>query len=120
MIELIDGLPDNVLAIMATGRVTRDDYLTIVAPAAESRRAAHETLRLLYHLPPEFTKFTTTSLWDDPHIGLYRLRDFERVAVVTDVDWLQTVASNIHPTGSTVARLFKHARFAAARHWICA
>jgi len=119
MIELIDDLPDNVLAIVATDRVTRDDYLTVVAPAAETCRAAHETLRLLCHFPPDFRKLTTTSLWDDPHIGLYRLQGFERVAVVTDVDWLQALVNKIHPGESTAVRLFAHARLDEARDWIC-
>jgi len=120
MIELIDDLPGNVLAIRATDRVTRDDYLTVVVPTAEARREAHGTLRLLYHVPPGFRKFTTTALWDDSHIGLYHLRGFERVAVVTDVDWLQTLASNIRPSGSTAVRLFAHAELDEARNWICA
>ena len=120
MIELIGNLPDNVLAITATGRVTGDDYRTVVTPAATVRRAAHDKLRLLYHVPPEFRKFTTTALWDDAQIGLHHLRDFERVAVVTDVDWLKRLAIGIHPAGSTEIRVFAHAQFDAAQDWICA
>jgi len=120
MIELIGNLPDNVLAITATGRVTGDDYLTVVAPAVDIRRAAHDTLRLLYHVPPEFKKFATTALWDDPQIGLRRLHGFERVAVVTDVDWLRTLADSLRLPESAEVRVFTHAELDEARDWICA
>jgi hypothetical protein len=120
MIRLIGNLPDNVLAITATGRVTSDDYQTVVAPAADARRAAHDTLRLLYHLPPAFKKFTTTALWDDAQIGLQRLHGFERVAIVTDVDWLKTLADGLHLSGSAEVRVFAHAELDEARDWICA
>jgi len=120
MIELIDDLPDNVLAITVSGQVTSNDYRAVVTPAADARRAAHDTLRLLFHAPPEFRKFTTTALWDDAQIGLRRLRGFERVAMVTDVDWLKTLASGIHRSGSIEVRVFAHAELDEARDWICA
>jgi hypothetical protein len=120
MIKLIDNLPDNILAIQATGRVTSDDYQTIVAPATDALRASHNTLRLLYHIPPEFKKFSTTALWDDAHIGLYRLHGFERVAVVTDVEWIKSLANEIRRSGATEIRIFAHAEFDEACNWICA
>jgi len=120
MIALISNLPDNVLAIKATGRVTSDDYLTVVTPLAEAKRAAHGTLRLLYHLPPEFRKFTTTALWDDAQIGLRRLHGFERVAVVTDVEWLNSLVDDIRRSGATEVRLFAHTELDTACSWISA
>jgi len=119
MIELIEHLPDNVLAITFSGQVTGNDYRAVVTPAADAKRATHDTLRLLLHVPPEFKKFTTTALWDDAQIGLYRLRGFERVAVVTDIDWLKTLASGIHRSGSVEVRIFAHAELDEARDWIC-
>jgi hypothetical protein len=117
MIELIDDLPDYILAIRATGRVTGDDYKNIVSPAVETKRAAHDKLHLLFHIPPTFKMFTTTALWDDAHIGLHRLRGFGRVAVVTDIDWLKTLANGIEPLESTEIRVFAHGRFDEARDW---
>ena len=118
MIELIDNLPENILAIRATGLVTSDDYQNIVTPAVKTRRAAHDTLRLLFHIPPAFRKFTTTALWDDAHIGLHRLHGFERVAIVTDIDWLQTLANGIQPLESAEIRVFAQSGFDEARDWI--
>ncbi len=120
MIKLIAGLPDNVIAFTASGRVTDDDYKTVVAPAAIAIRAPSGTRRLLYHVPPEFKKFTTTALWDDTHIGLHRLQGFERVAVVTDIQWIRSLATGIRPTGSMDIKIFSHVDFDEARHWICA
>jgi hypothetical protein len=120
MIKLIGNLPDKVLAITATGHVTSDDYRTVVTPAVNSKRAVHSTLRLLYHVPPEFKKFTTTALWDDAQIGLHCLHDFERVAIATDVDWLRIMASELQPENSAKIRVFAHSELDKAHDWICA
>lgn len=119
MIELINDLPDNIIAFTASGRVTSDDYRTVVAPASITKRAHYDTLRLLYHISPAFKKFTTTALWDDRHIGLYRLQDFERVAVVTDIGWIQSLAGGAHQSESTEIRVFANAAIDGARTWIC-
>lgn len=37
MIELMTGLPDNVLGLIAIGELTAEDYKTIVMPAVEEK-----------------------------------------------------------------------------------
>ena len=118
MIELIDGLPGNVLAIKATGLVSGDDYRHVVTPAATAMRAAHDRLRLLFHIPPGFRKFTTTALWDDRQIGLYSLHNFDRVAVVTDIEWLKGLANGVRLSAPAEIRVFAHAELDAARDWV--
>lgn len=43
---------------------------------------------MLYQLTPEFTGFTTGAMWDDASVGVGNWRAWERIAVVTDVQWV--------------------------------
>ena len=37
MIRVLDGLPDNVLGVEASGKVTDDDYERVLVPAVRER-----------------------------------------------------------------------------------
>ena len=52
MVELIPGLPDNVLGFKAVGKITGEDYETVVIPEIESRLATHDKLRAVYECGP--------------------------------------------------------------------
>ena len=114
----MDGLPDNVAGFSATGQVTGDDYESVIVPTIDSKLQTHEKLRLLYHLGPEFKRFTTTALWDDAKVGMHHLTAFERVAIVSDVGWINTMAKGIGLAMPTKLRTFANDDLEAAKRWI--
>ena len=118
MIELIHGLPDNVVALSASGQVTGDDYEKVLIPAVESGFEAHEKIRLLYHIGPEFKKFTTTAMWDDARVGMHHLTGFEKIAVVTDVNWIKTMVKGIGLAMPDKVRIFDSSALEEAKIWI--
>lgn len=119
MIEVLEDFPDAVLAVTASDRVTAEDYRDVLTPAVEDKLTRHPQLRFLYHLGPGFRRFTTTALWDDARLGFHHLRDFERIAVVTDIDWLGKLASAAGKTLGLEIRNFANAELQTARGWIC-
>jgi hypothetical protein len=118
MIELIEGLPDHVVAFTASGQVSGDDYQNVLIPAVEQKFGKYERIRLLYHLGTDFKKFTTTALWDDTKIGLHHLTGFERVAIVSDIDWINNMAKGVALVIPTELRVFKHGELDDAKAWI--
>ena len=118
MLERLAGFPDGVLAVSAGERVTGEDYREVLVPAAEAMLREHDSLRLLYYLGPEFKRFTTTALWDDARFGFHHLRDIERVAVVTDVEYLHGVAQTAARALPAEIRVFANAELADAQAWI--
>ena len=89
MLERIEGLPDNVIGIRARGELTSDDYNKVLMPAVETALARHDKIRLLYVLGPEFEGLTMGAMWDDTRVGFAHINRWQRVAVVTDKDWLR-------------------------------
>ena len=89
MIRVMDGLPDNVLGVEATGKVTDADYEQVLTPAVEAKIAAHGKIRYVYVLGEEFEGWTLGGMWEDAKLGGGELGNFEKIAVVTDKDWIR-------------------------------
>jgi hypothetical protein len=88
MLRPLPDLPSGVLGFEAVGEVHSDDYRDVLRPAIESASAAGG-VRLVYVLGPEFEGYSAGAAWQDTELGLGHVRDFERIAVVTDVSWVE-------------------------------
>ena len=89
MLETIEGLPENALGFSAKGNVSAKDYETVLIPAVQEKLKHHDKVRLLYHLGDEFEKFELGAMWDDAKVGLAHITEWEKIAIVTDVNWIQ-------------------------------
>jgi hypothetical protein len=87
MLETIQPSANNIVAIRATGKVTGDDYETVLIPLIETKLKSHAKIRLLFQLGPEFEGYEAGAMWDDTKIGLKHLTNFEKIAIVTDSEW---------------------------------
>ena len=120
MIEVIEGLPENVLGFRAVGEVTGADYEQTLIPAvlAMSERLHH--VRLLYVLGPEFTGFDAQAMLDDALLGVSRYAAWQRVAVVSDAAWLRLGVQALHWFMPQHFRLFYNAELDDAKAWLSA
>lgn len=118
MIEPIKDLPDNALGFSAKGIVTKVDYETIIIPAVEAKFSKYAKVKFLYHIGADFTKFESGALWDDAKIGFKHLASWDRIAVVTDVDWIRTAVRIFAFLLQGPVRVFQNAEIAEARSWI--
>ena len=118
MIELLRGFPDNVVAIKCHGEVTRNDYDTVLVPAAEMALKSHDKIRLLYEAGPEFEGVDAGAVWEDFKLGMEHLTRWERIAVVTDVDWIRHTFRVFSFVIPGMAKIFRPDEQAKAREWI--
>jgi len=117
MLKLIDGLPKDVLAIEATGKVTHEDYKSALIPRAEAMMG-NGPIKMLYVIGKEFTGFEVGALLDDGAFGLRHWHDFSHIAVVTDHAWLRIMVGMFKPFFHGEVRLFSLDELATARSWI--
>lgn len=89
MIKVLEGLPPNVVGIEAVGRVDAADYRRVLEPAVERALQAHDKLRLLYVLGDEFDGYSPSAAWEDTKLGISHWHAWERLAVVTDREWIR-------------------------------
>ena len=118
MFEPIEGFADQVVAVRGTGLVTAGDYRTVLEPLIARAAAGGRKARLLMELGEGFEGFDTSAMLADSALGIGHLGTFERIAVVTDAEWLRRA---IHIFGGLIpgeVRLFRVAEGSAARAWI--
>ncbi len=89
MIELLKDFPDNVAAFACRGHVTKNDYETVLIPDVNDRLSRHKKVRVYYEIPPDFSGFDPGAVWDDAKFGFSHYQSWERLAVVTDIDWIK-------------------------------
>ena len=118
MIEVIADVPGNVVAFSATGTVTAEDYENVIVPAVENALKENDKIRMVYHCGPEFSGFKAEAMWDDAKVGLKHLTHFERIAVVTDVDWIVRAVKVFGIMMPGEVQLFKNNELTQAKAWV--
>jgi hypothetical protein len=94
MLERIENMPDNVIGVRASAEVSRKDSESVITPAVEEGLKSAPKLRMLVQFGPDFTGFEAGALVADAKVGLRHPISWEKVALVTDVDWMRR-ATNV-------------------------
>jgi hypothetical protein len=88
MIIQLSNLPNNILGFDFTGEVTNHDYESVVYPVLESYSKQKNKIRILCQFDKSFQKFDLGAIWDDTVISIKHFLDWEKVAIVSDLNWL--------------------------------
>ena len=118
MIEALKGFPANVVALACKGHVTRSDYETALIPAVREALKQHHKVRLYYQIGPNFSGIEAGAVWEDFKVGMEHLLRWERIAVVTDVDWIRHTIRAFSFVMPGEVKIFPVDEMAKARAWI--
>ena len=114
MIEIIKELPDNVVGIVATGRVTNEECDDVLRPAMEASLRRHGKIRLYYEIGSRFPG----AGWGDLDIAIDHLPQWERIAVVTDTGWVRHTVNALRFLIASEVRVFTRLDAEEGRAWI--
>lgn len=117
MIKLLPGLPDNVVGVVASGELTGRDYEQ-VKMAVNSAVQTVGRVRLLIQMAPGFTGHTADASWSEARMGVTRLTDWEKIAVVTDEGWIRGTVVLFRLFASCPVKIFGNDALAEATAWI--
>jgi hypothetical protein len=120
MLETIAGLPGNVIAFAARGRVTKRDYDEVLTPAVEEALKHYPKVRCYYELGAGFSGMDAGAAWEDFKLGIGHLTRWEKVAVVTDVDWIRHTVNAFRFLLPGEIKVFSNSQAAEARAWVAA
>lgn len=118
MIEIIQGLPENVVAVSVSGEVTGEDYKNVLIPAIEDKIQKYGKVRILYHLDKELEWFTLNAMLEDAKVGIWNLMAFEKIAVVSDVDWVNSAVEIFKFIIPFPVKTYKNEELPEAKAWI--
>ena len=118
MLDKISGMPDSVLGFGASGELASGDYRNVLIPAVEAALQHRDKLRLLYLLGDDVTGFSAGAAWQDTKVGMAHATRWEKIAVVTDADWLRRSVNIFGYLIPGEIRAFPAAEEAQARAWV--
>jgi hypothetical protein len=116
MLELIEGLPGNVVGIAVSGRLTMQDCQDVLVPAMQKSLKRHDKIRLYYELNSRFPG----AAWDELDLGLEHASRCERVAIVTDIGWVRLTVKALRFLIPSKIRVFATDQAEEGRAWIAA
>lgn len=119
-VEVLEGLPDDVIGISVRGVIGAQDYDETIRPLIEERLGRHSQIGFLYRIGPEFTSFTPGAVWSDTRVGVMHLTAFRKIAVVSDIDWIRHATRAFAPLIPGEVHVFADSEMDEARAWITA
>jgi hypothetical protein len=121
MVEPIADMPAGTLGFRLSGRVTKDEYFQLVEPI-RARLEAGDKVSFLVETDAGFDGLDAGALWEDTKaagsMGLRYRSSWERMAVVTDKDWLRHAVAAFGWLSPGELRIFEPARIAEAKAWV--
>lgn len=120
MIEILKDFPDTVAAFACHGEVTQRDYATVLVPAVEKALKEHDKVRIYYETAADFTGIEPGAVWADTKVGVEHWRRWERMAVVTDAEWIKLTVKAFAFLMPGELKVFSTSEATKAREWIVA
>jgi SpoIIAA-like len=90
MVETIADMPEGVIGLRASGKLTKEDYTGTLEPALKEAMDSGEA-RVVFVIE-DYEGIEPSAAIEDIKTGLgvefARRKDWKRLAVVTDIDWM--------------------------------
>lgn len=87
MLTQISDLPANVIGFSVSGKLETADYRDVLLPALEQAAAGDEVRVVI--VMPTFEGFAPGALWQDMKMGVEHWGKWKKIALVTDVEWME-------------------------------
>ena len=119
MITTMSDMPPGTIGFEATGTVTADDYETVLVPALTAAIASGP-VKLLYVLGDDLESYSAGAMWSDTRLWAGHPTGWERIAVATDVDWVEKAIKAFGWMMPGRIRLFDDEDVDEAKRWLVA
>jgi hypothetical protein len=118
VIEALKDFPDNVVAFALHGHLTKEDYEKALIPNINDKLTRHKKLRAYTEIASDFAGIDPGALWEDTKVGFSHFFDWERGALVTDVEWMSRATKFFALLMPGDLRTFPTAEADKAHEWI--
>jgi hypothetical protein len=120
MLKQMADMPPGTIGFEAIEEVDDDDFEKTVEPALRRIIAEGRKVRLLYLLGARFREYDGDALEEEIKFAIHHPLAYERVAVVSDEEWLRPALRLLSMLVPGQLRGFRVAELAAAKSWVAA
>jgi hypothetical protein len=118
MLKRIEDMPAGTVGFEAIGEVEDDDWEEIVEPVLREWIANGGKVRMLYVLGPHGREVDGDAMGADLGFRARHASSFERVAVVSDEDWMRPALSALSFLMPGKAKAFRTTELPSAKRWL--
>ena len=118
MLRRMPDMPAGTIGFEAIGEVEDDDWEHVVEPVLRAEIADGRKVRLLYLLGRRAQEVEGDAMRADAGFRARHASSFERVAVVSDEDWMRPALSTLSFLLPGKAKGFPVHEIAAAKAWL--
>lgn len=118
MIELIQGLPQDVAAFNATGKVTTDDYNRIINPLVKKIKQQSGKIKYILVLNTSLSNYTIGAWIKDGLLGFKYFTSWSKIAIVSKEKGIVNFTNFFGKLLPAVTKGFLMKDIDAAKHWI--
>ena len=118
MFTILNDFPDDVLAVKASGTITPQDYDSVMVPAVEAMTHRHRPFKVFIALGPDYEGLKIGAMVEDIRLGIHHLKDWGRVAVVTDAAGIRDMVNLFGMFLKRPLKVFFNADYDKAKAWI--
>jgi hypothetical protein len=118
MLKKIRDMPAGTLGFEAVGEVDDDDVEKVLTPALNQWVAQRGKIRLLYVLGTRLREVDGDAVSENAKFVVRHLTAFERVAVVSDDDWLRPAIRALSLLLPGEVKAFPVRQLTGAKHWL--
>ena len=118
MLRPISDMPAGTTGFEAIGEVEDDDWEEAVEPVLRREIADGRKVRLLYLLGPEARDVESDAMSADTGFRMRHATSFDRVAVVSDEDWMRPALRALSFLLPGKAKGFRVRELEAAKAWL--
>jgi hypothetical protein len=118
MLKQMRGMPAGTIGFEATGTVEDDDVEDVVEPVLRREIALGRRIRLLYLLGPGLKEYESDAVFGDMKFAARHPTSYDRVAVVSDEDWLRPALRVLSVLVPGRIRGFPVVELEAAKTWV--
>jgi len=116
MFTILTNFPDDVLAVKASGTITPEDYDSVMVPAVEAM--IRRPFKVFISLGPDYKGLEAGAMVADIRLGIHHLKDWSRVAVVTDAAGIRDMVILFGMFLKRPLKVFSNADYDKAKAWI--
>lgn len=117
MIKVIERMPVGTIGLEASGKVTEEDYRDVLVPIV-AKAQGQGKVRLLYVLSKDFESYSAGAMWADTKLWARHLDGWERIAIITDSDWMEHAVKAVNWMASGELKVFESDDLRDAKIWL--
>ncbi len=117
-VTVLDGFPNDVLALEISGRLRAVDYDAVIEPLIDAKMQRHDRIKILIVVNEDFEGATMAAAWEDLKLDMKGFTRYRKMAIVTDLLWLRNSTRLFSPFMPGQVQTYSLAKRALAEEWI--